>query len=159
MNYQDVIKQLNLVPLPEEGGFFRETYRHPDCTAIYYLISPDSFSGLHWVDQEEIFHFYAGAPVEMFQIDKNGEGKKIIIGNDIFHGHHPQVIVPGGTWQGTRLLNSHPNSWALLGCTVAPAFEYKNFHIETRATLQQKYPHLSKDIERFTSEHLKINAQ
>lgn len=166
MNYQDVIKKLNLIPLPEEGGYFRETYRSSrtvnsklgerrESTAIYYLISPESFSGLHWVDQEEIFHFYAGSPVEMFQINNAGEGKKILIGNDIFKDQHPQVIVPGGTWQGTRLLNSHPNAWALLGCTVAPGFDYENFHIEDRQALIQKFPHLTEDIKRFTNEHLK----
>ncbi len=157
---------MNLIPLPEEGGYFRETYRSDkvvqcdlglrrECTAIYYLISPESFSGLHWVDQEEIFHFYAGNSVEMFQIDKDGNGKKIIIGNDIFSGQSPQVIVPGGTWQGTRLLNSNENAWALMGCTVAPGFEYENFHIEDRASLTKKYPHLSEDIKRFTNDHLK----
>lgn len=166
MNYQDVIQRLNLSPLPEEGGYYRETYRstktvksilgtRTECTAIYYLISPESFSGLHWVDQEEIFHFYAGVPVEMFQIDKDGKGKKIILGNDIFQGHSPQVIVPGGTWQGTRLLNSHENAWALLGCTVAPGFEYENFHIEDRAALLEKFPHLGDDIKRFTNDELK----
>lgn len=165
-NYKDVIKQLNLVPLPEEGGYFRETYRsektvqselgpRKECTAIYYLISPESFSGLHWVDQEEIFHFYAGEPVEMFQITPDGKGNKIVIGNEIFEGQSPQVIVPGGTWQGTRLLNSHEDAWALLGCTVAPGFEIENFHIEDRETLLQKYPHLSEDIRRFTNEQLK----
>ncbi len=156
MNYKEVIKKLNLIPLPEEGGYFRETYRTKECTAIYYLISPESFSGLHWVDQEEIFHFYAGNPVEMFQINKDGTGKKLIIGNDFFSGEQPQVIVPGGTWQGTRLLKSAPDSWALLGCTVAPGFEYENFHIEDRTSLTKKYPHLSEDIKRFTNETLKI---
>lgn len=166
MNYQDVIKKLNLIPLPEEGGYFRETYRsekivqstlgtRKESTAIYYLISPESFSGLHWVDQEEIFHFYAGHPVEMFQIDKNGKGSKIILGSDIFNNQNPQVIVPGGTWQGTRLLNSQPDAWALLGCTVAPGFELENFHIEDRASLIKKYPHHSEDITRFTNDQLK----
>ena len=166
MNYKDVINQLNLTPLPEEGGYFRETYRsektvisslgnRKESTAIYYLISPESFSGLHWVDQEEIFHFYAGNPVEMFQIDKDGNGKKIIIGNDIFNSQQPQVIVPGATWQGTRLLSSSTDAWALLGCTVAPGFEIENFHIEDRARLIRKYPHLGEDIKRFTSDHLK----
>lgn len=166
MNYKDVIEKLSLIPLPEEGGYFRETYRsyrdvhsafgvRKESTAIYYLVSPESFSGLHWVDQEEIFHFYAGEPVEMFQIDKNGVGKKIVIGNDIFKGQSPQVVVPGGTWQGTRLLNSHGNAWALMGCTVAPGFDYQNFHIEDRASLTQKFPHLSSDIARFTNDQLK----
>lgn len=166
INYRDVIKEMKLHPLPEEGGYFRESYRsarmvksslglRSESTAIYYLISPESFSGLHWVDQEEIFHFYAGNPVEMFQIDENGVGKKIIIGNDIFNGQQPQVIVPGGTWQGTRLLNSSPDAWALLGCTVAPGFELENFHIEDRETLISKYPHLSEDIKHFTNDRLK----
>ena len=160
---EDVIKKLGLVPLPEEGGFYKETYRSnrkifskhlgdkSECTAIYYLITDESFSALHLVDQDEIFHFYAGSPVEMFQIDKEGKGSKVIIGNDIFEDQIPQIIVPHGIWQGTKLLNPTKGSWALLGCTVSPGFEFENFHIKPRAELQAIYPHLSSEIERFTN--------
>ncbi len=116
-NYSEVIKKLGLTPLPEEGGFYKETYRsarliispelgeRSESTAIYYLITPESFSALHAVDQDEIFHFYAGSPVEMLQIDKAGKESHIIIGQDIFNDQVPQVIVAHGVWQGTKLQN------------------------------------------------------
>lgn len=160
---EQVIKELKLIPLPEEGGFFFENYRsdcfiesrelgkRTECTAIYYLVTPESFSGLHWVDQNEIFHFYAGNSVEMFQITQDGQASKVIIGSDILKGERPQVIVPRKAWQGTKLLDPKPGSWALLGCTVAPGFEYENFHIESREQLVSRFPDLKEDIIRFTN--------
>lgn len=163
-HFTEVIKKLELVPLPEEGGFYKETYRSnrtvssqelgekTESTAIYYLITEESFSALHAVDQDEIFHFYAGSPVEMFQIDQNGVGSHILIGNDIFNYEIPQVIVAHGVWQGTKLKNPIPGSWALLGCTVAPGFELQHFHIKSREELIKIYPHLSKEIVKYTNE-------
>lgn len=159
----DVIKKLNLEPLPEEGGYYRETYRSnrkvestklgskSECTAIYYLITEDSFSALHVVDQDEIFHFYAGSPVEMFQIDEDGNSKMITLGSDIFEDQEPQVVVPHGTWQGTKLKNSKPGAWALLGCTVAPGFDFQNFHIKNRTQLIDIFPKHKENIIRFTN--------
>lgn len=167
MKANEVIKKLNLVPLPEEGGFYLETYRSPrriqssdlgemsECTAIYYLITHDSFSALHWVDMDEIFHFYAGAPVEMLQIDPDGESRKLVLGSNFSGGEIPQLAVPHGIWQGTKLLDPKPDSWALLGCTVAPGFEFRNFHIEGREALIKRFPNLKDDIVRFTGESLK----
>ena len=162
-HYEEVIKKLDLVPLPEEGGFFIETYRSNrlvsseelgekcESTVIYYLITHDSFSALHLVDMDEVFHFYAGSPVEMFQINEKGEGSKITIGNDIFNDEIPQVIVPHGVWQGTKLKDPKEGDWALLGCTVAPGFEIENFHIKNRKELCIEFPHLAEDIARYTN--------
>jgi predicted cupin superfamily sugar epimerase len=163
MHYKEVIKKLDLVPLPEEGGFYRETFRSnrivksevlgekSECTCIYYLITEESFSALHAVDQDEIFHFYAGSSVEMFQFTTDGESEITTIGNDIFNDEIPQVIVPNGVWQGTKLKEPKEGAWALLGCTVAPGFEIENFHIESRSELIQKFPHLKEQITRFTN--------
>lgn len=162
-HYSEIIKKLNLTPLPEEGGFYRETYRSKrmvtsealgeksECTVIYYLITEESFSALHLVDMDEVFHFYAGSPVEMFQINQNGEGSKITIGNDIFNDEIPQVFVPHGIWQGTKLKDPKEGDWALLGCTVAPGFDIENFHIKGRKELCAEFPHLSAEIERYTN--------
>lgn len=162
-HFSDVINKLQLTPLPEEGGFYKETYRSQrlvsskelgektECTAIYYLITEESFSALHAVDQDEIFHFYAGSPVEMFQIDRNGKGSHILIGNDIFNDESPQVIVPHGVWQGTKLKDPKPSAWALLGCTVAPGFELQHFHLKNRDELIQMFPHLSEEIKKYTN--------
>lgn len=163
LKLQDVITKLGLIPLPKEGGYYRETYRSsryiqsPDlgrkseCTAIYYLITRETFSALHVVDQDEIFHFYAGSPVQMFQINSLGESRKIVIGNDLEKGQVPQVIVPHGTWQGTKLLNPQEDNWALLGCTVSPGFDFENFHILDRAELSLKFPQHIAMIREFTN--------
>ena len=162
-HYSEVITKLGLVPLPEEGGYYKETYRSKrfiqsddlgkktECTAIYYLITEDSFSALHAVDQDEIFHFYAGNTVEMFQIDEKGNGKLINIGNKIFEDETPQVIVPHGVWQGTKLKDPRNGSWALLGCTVAPGFEFQNFHIKSREGLILQFPDHKELITKYTN--------
>jgi predicted cupin superfamily sugar epimerase len=162
MELKDIIKTLNLSPLPEEGGLFSETFRsrytvrvkydgkevsRAAGTCIYYLVTPDDFSALHKVQGEEIFHFYLGDPVEMVQLQDDGP-KKIIIGNDLESGHRPQVIVPAGVWQGTRL--SEGGKFALLGCTVNPGFEYEDFSIAGREELTKLYPSSKVEIERYT---------
>ncbi len=161
MTKDEVIAKFNLVPLPLEGGFYRETYRSTrlvqsalgerrEGTAIYYLVTEESFSALHVVDQDEIFHFYAGDAVEMFQILPDGTGRTIVIGNQIHLDETPQVIVPHGIWQGTKLRNPRQGGWALLGCNCAPGFEYENFHMKTRAELTAMYPQHVQQIANYT---------
>lgn len=163
MHHSKIIERMNLIPFPEEGGYYKETYRSnrmieskelgkkSECTAIYYLITPDSFSALHCVDQDEIFHFYAGSPVEMFQILPDGTANTITIGSDIMNDESPQVIVPHGVWQGTKLKDTSEESWALLGCTVAPGFEFKNFHLKSRDELLKIYPKHTDNIIKYTN--------
>jgi predicted cupin superfamily sugar epimerase len=163
MHYNEVIKKLDLIPLPEEGGFYRETFRSPryvtsdvlgkksECTSIYYLVTQDSFSALHAVDQYEIFHFYAGSPVEMLQLSPEGNKSVLILGNDIMNGEIPQVIVPFGVWQGTKLKNPKEGAWALLGCTVSPGFEFENFHFKPRNELISLFPQHKEDVIKFTN--------
>jgi predicted cupin superfamily sugar epimerase len=152
---QQVIQRLGLVPHPVEGGYFRETFRaqlsHPAellpaqyggprsaSTAIYYLLTPEGFSEIHRVASDEVFHFYAGDPVEMLQLRSDGEGRIVRIANDLEAGAEPQVVVPAGVWQGCRLLPG--GSWALMGCTVAPGFEFADYTTGERAALTQQYP-------------------
>ena len=149
MHYREIIKKLNLVPLPEEGGFYKETFRSnrlvksealgqkSECTAIYYLITEDSFSALHAVDQDEIFHFYLGDPVEMIQLYPDSRGEIFKIGNDIFNGFFPQVLVPKGVWQGCRLING--GRFALMGTTMSPGFDYSDYESGKREILIQQY--------------------
>lgn len=152
---QQIIDRLRLVPLTIEGGYFRETYRAsllipgdglPNeyggernvSTAIYYLLTPETFSSIHRVKSDEVFHFYAGDPVEMLQLWPDGSGRIVVISNDLAAGHEPQHIVPVGVWQGCRLA---PNgSWGLMGCTVAPGFDYADFELCNRAALIASYP-------------------
>ena len=162
---EDVIKKLGLKPLPEEGGYFKETYRSPGAlpartlgidgngervvsTAIYYLLVPTSFSALHRLKSDEIFHFYSGDPVEMIQIDPDGNLKQFIIGPDIFKGHTPQVVVPAGTWQASRLKPG--GQWALLGTTVAPGFEFEDFEMGDQDKMSDRFPQHRTEILRFS---------
>jgi len=162
---QKVIDRLQLVPLPIEGGYFRETYRSPlrhpghalpaeyggernASTAIYYLLTPDTFSALHRVKSDEVFHFYAGDPVEMLQLRSDGDAAVVLIGNDLAAGHEPQVVVPAGVWQGCRLVPG--GRWALMGCTVAPGFDYADFEAARRAELVRDYPEQAEMIAALT---------
>lgn len=161
-----VIKILDLKPLPEEGGYFRETYRSDKVdaparifglasdeprvisTAIYYLVRPESFSALHRIKSDEVFHFYAGDPVEMIQIDEACKLTRYTIGNDLLNGDTPQVVVRKGTWQALKLKDG--GAWALMGTTVSPGFEFSDFELGHREKMLSEYPHLKNDIIRFT---------
>src|SRR5207248_10185372 len=143
----DVIRLLGLRPHPVEGGFFRETYRSPDAlpaaalprhradrsagTAIYYLLKPGHVSEMHTLPGDEIYHFYLGSPVRMLQLWPDGSGKEVFIGSDIAAGQVPQLVVPSGVWQGSRLAGEE--GFALVGCTMAPGFEYSGYRNAGRA--------------------------
>ena len=151
---QQIQDLLNLQPHPIEGGYFAETYRsgqtlakgslpsHPGdrplATAIYYLLTPDTFSALHRLPGDEIFHFYLGDPVEMLQLHPNGRGEVVLLGQDIAQGMRPQHIVPGGTWQGSRLRAG--GTLALLGTTMAPGFDAEDYVTGDRQELTRLYP-------------------
>jgi predicted cupin superfamily sugar epimerase len=162
---QQVIEHLQLEPLTIEGGFYRETYRSSlkmpaaalaseygdernASTAIYYLLTPETFSVIHRVKSDEVFHFYAGDPVEMLQLGPNGSGRVVIIGNDLAAGHEPQVIVPAGVWQGCRLVGD--GRWALMGCTVSPGFDYADYSAGGRAEFVAAYPDFASMITALT---------
>lgn len=168
MTANEIIEMLDLRPLPEEGGYYRETYRsnipsvpartygiNSDTnrnvsTAIYYLVIPESFSALHRVKSDEIFHFYSGDPVEMIQIDQRGNLQRLTLGNDIAAGQSPQVVVPHGVWQALRLKDG--GKWALMGTTVAPGFEFEDFEVGERESMLQQFPQHRDDIIRFSRE-------
>jgi uncharacterized protein len=164
---EEVIRILSLVPLPREGGFFRETYRSklripPEAlppvydgprqagTGIYYLLTPGSASLIHRLPGDEIFHFYLGDPVEMFQLHPNGKAYSIIIGSDLERGMQPQVVVPAGAWQGSRLVAG--GRFALMGTTMAPGFEGDDFEAGNRAVLLRQFPEYADLIRALTPE-------
>jgi len=155
----DVIRALDLRPHPVEGGYFRETYRAAGTvaahggtrhvsTAIYYLLKPGHVSELHVLPGDEVFHFYMGSPVRMLQLWPDGSGREITLGPNLSAGEVPQVVVPGGVWQGTRLLGD--TGFALLGCTVAPGFDYADYTSATRAELTAQWPAFAQQIEGLT---------
>jgi len=140
---------LHLQPHPVEGGSFRRTYtsagsvdlprgQRPTGTAIYYLLEPGTFSEMHVLDSDEIFHFYLGDPVEMLQLHPNGHSEIHIIGPDLTAGQHVQLVVPAGIWQGTRLIGE--GKVALLGCTVTPGFDFADYRGGNYAELAKKWP-------------------
>ena len=116
MTADDAIRRLGLQPHPVEGGYFRETYRSPYSTAIYYLLKPGHVSEMHLLPGDEIYHFYFGSPLRMLQLWPDGTGREVLIGSDVAAGQVPQVVVPGGVWQGSRLATD--DGFALVGCTM-----------------------------------------
>jgi predicted cupin superfamily sugar epimerase len=162
MTAEEVIAKLNLTPLPLEGGFFRQTYKGTQAiefpalgmrsvsTAIFYLVTPESFSALHRVKSDEMFHFYAGDPVEMIQISPSGELTKHVVGSGFMEGQSPQVLVEIGVWQGLKLKEG--GSWALMGTTVAPGFEYDDFDLGKRSRLVAQFPQHRESIIKLTRE-------
>jgi len=157
---------LDLAPHPE-GGFFRETYRAAEAlpagalparyggdralgTAIYYLLAPDAFSALHRLRSDEVFHFYAGDPVEMLLLAAGGRGEVLTLGGDLAAGQRPQHVVPAGVWQGARLRAG--GAWALLGTTVAPGFDFADYEAGARAALQRAWPAFAPLIAALTPE-------
>jgi uncharacterized protein len=131
--YQEVVKQLNLSPHPEKG-YYLETFRdsvtnneRADSTAIYYLLEKDVISEWHRVlDAVEIWHYYAGAPLELsLSTDDGTPVRKAVLGADIFNGQVPQVIVRRKEWQRAVSLGD----WTLVGCTVAPGFQFESFEM------------------------------
>ncbi len=159
MTADDVIRVLNLQPHPVEGGFFREIYRSDRAvpsyggtrslaTTIYYLLMPGHVSELHVLPGDEIFHFYLGAPVRMLQLHPDGTGREIVLGNDLLAGQVPQLVVPAGVWQGTRLVGDE--GFALLGATMAPGFDFADYVGGSRAALTARWPAFAAEIARLT---------
>ena len=162
----DKIKSLlNLIPHPEEGGYYVETYRSPHhipgdtlpegykdarpfTTAIYYLLTPDTFSAMHRLPTDEIFHFYLGDPVEMLQLLPDGSGRVVTLGSDILNGTHLQVTVMKGVWQGSRLLPG--GQFALLGTTMSPGFERADYEPGMKDMLIKSYPRFRELISALT---------
>jgi predicted cupin superfamily sugar epimerase len=128
---EHIIRQLGLEPHPE-GGHFRETWRAPTAgseraagTAIYYLLREGEQSHWHRVDAAEIWHWYAGSPLELSLSPDGNALERRVLGNRLDSGEAPQVIVPENCWQSARSLGA----WTLVGCTVSPAFEFAGFEM------------------------------
>jgi predicted cupin superfamily sugar epimerase len=162
---QQLIAALGLQPLPQEGGYYRETYRgaerlsaaalpsrygrdKPAATAIYYLLTPDTCSALHRLPTDEIFHFYLGSPVEMLRLWPDGRGELVVLGPDVLAGQSPQTVVPCGVWQGSMLIPG--GEFALLGTTMAPGFDFADYEPADRAVLIRLYPQFAERIEHLT---------
>ena len=129
MTAAEIIALLQLERHPE-GGWYRQTFRDDNpggrahSTLIYFLLEAGHRSHWHRVDSAEVWHWYAGAPLELL-IGDNGPTTALIVGNDLGAGQRPQGVVPPGVWQSARSLGD----WTLVGCTVAPGFEFEHFEL------------------------------
>jgi predicted cupin superfamily sugar epimerase len=167
---KELIARLGLVPLPVEGGLFRQTYLadetlaatalparygrpKPLSTAIYYFLTadPDSFSALHRLPTEEVYHFYLGDPVEMLLLHPDGRSEEVRLGSDVLSGERVQFVVPRGVWQGSWLRAG--GVFALLGTTMAPGFDPADYEGGDRQRLLDAYPGAAVLIRALTRVH------
>lgn len=159
------IDKLELQPHPE-GGYYKEVYRSEDIisfnclsiryngdrcamTSIYYLLQEENKSHFHKVNSDETWHYYEGdSTIELLMITHEGRVKRIRLGRDLTCGEYFQFTVPKNCWFAAHLVNK--SGFALVGCTVAPGFEFKDFHLGKAHELKALYPSLSRIIDQFT---------
>ena len=164
---ENLIQHLSLIPHPE-GGWFREVYRssemistdslparfsqpHSFSTSIYYLLQHYDFSAFHRIKSDEVWHFYLGSPVKLY-ILKDAELELIMLGDNPGAGHIFQFTVPHGCWFAAEV--SIPESFALLGCTVSPGFEFSDFEMATLEDLEPEFGKYATLIRRMTRKSL-----
>lgn len=150
---QSYIQALQLQPHPE-GGFFSESYRSAQtmalsapgggtqqrnvCTAIYFLLEAGNFSAFHRIQSDEIWHFYAGQALEVLELLPDGQLCCTRLGSDILRGEIPQYVVPANTWFASRVAEG--GTFSLVGCTVAPGFDFADFRLARRQELLEIFP-------------------
>jgi uncharacterized protein len=165
MTAEEIRELLGLEAHPCEGGHFVQTWKSEEeiplaalpsrysspraaGTAIYYLIEPSTFSEMHRLVSDEVFHFYLGDPLEMLQLWPDGSSRVVVLGSDLAAGMVPQLVVPKNVWQGSRLMPG--GSLALFGCTVSPGFEFADYETGKRVELSREYPEVAALIEALT---------
>lgn len=161
---EDWIKQLQLTE-HIEGGAFREVYRSPlqiaaqalpgtfdavrnICTSIYFLLKQDQFSAFHRIKSDELWHFYYGDPLIVYEIDMTGKLTEHLLGNDPRQGQQFQCVIKAGSWFASRVKAG--GVYALAGCTVAPGFDFADFELAEREALTKEYPAYQRLIEELT---------
>lgn len=150
MQVNDYIQQLQLLPHPE-GGYYKETYRSESltnfegfegprnyCTGIYFLIEKNNFSALHRIQSDEMWHFYAGDALEVIEITPQGKLIVTKVGNNLTNGDVFQYTVKAGHWFGSRVKQG--GEFSLVGCTVAPGFDFRDFEMADRNEILQLFP-------------------
>lgn len=148
-----------------EGGYFVETYRAAETipqqalparfsgdrnfsTGIYFLLETHHFSALHRIQADELWHFYAGGPLNVYVIHPAGQLEIIRLGNNPEQGEVFQAVVPAGCWFGSKPADG--TAYSLVGCTVAPGFDFADFELADRTVLSQQYPQHREVIEQLT---------
>ncbi len=164
VNAADYIRELDLQPHPE-GGYFRETYRSGEkvagsglparyggeravSTGIYFLLTGDTFSAFHRLRSDEIWHFYAGDPVRVHLLHGNHQHEEVVVGPQLERGQTFQLVIPAGCWFAARV--EKPDGFTLVGCTVAPGFDFADFELAEREQLAAAHPAHRELIASFT---------
>jgi len=160
------IEKLGLAAHPE-GGYYRQTYKsdltltreslpaeftgpRAASTTIYFLLHGEEFSAFHRLRSDEVWHFYVGATLVVHVIDEAGKYSEILLGSDPDGGEVLQSVVKAGCWFASRVRDGR--SFALVGCTVAPGFDFEDFEMARREALVRDYPQHRGVIERLTRE-------
>ena len=154
----EIVRELGLEPHPE-GGYFRETYRAASrdasgraaSTLIYFLLLRGQVSKLHRIDADEGWHLHLGGPLLIHELDErapDGPPQVTTLGFDLMHGERPQHVVMAGRWFGAELGSAA--EFALVGCSVAPAFEFERFELADRAALRSRFAGAAALIDRLT---------
>jgi len=149
------IRRLKL-ELHPEGGYFSTVYRSIansesgklHSTSIYYLLEGTQRSTLHRLRSDELWHFYTGTSIQIYIIEPSGHLKRKLLGNDLNEGQEFQCCVPANHWFCAELIE--PNSFALVGCTMAPGFDYEDFELADPHELSAQYPQHTELVKRFT---------
>ncbi len=161
---EELIDKLQLEKHPE-GGYFKETYRSetllPESalpsefssdrnasTCIYFMLTSDEFSAFHKVNQDEAWHFYLGETITLHRVSHEGEYSQVSIGNDFSQKETPQFVVPAQHWFAAEIKTE--DSFALVGCTVAPGFDFEDFNLAEPQKLQQLFPQHIEIIQKLT---------
>lgn len=156
-----IVKTLGLEPHPERG-YYHQTYRASSdvqsqphggtraaSTAIYFLVTADEPSTfLHRLISDEVFHLYDGGPLEILRLFPDGRWDVAVLGMNLDAGERPQIVIPAGTWFGTELRAGA--SHCLIGCTVAPGFEFGDFELAQGPELEARYPEAAARIRRMS---------
>jgi predicted cupin superfamily sugar epimerase len=164
ISISQIIERLNLEPHPE-GGYFRETYRSSGkiqqdslgpgfeglrnySTCIYFLLTSNDFSAFHRIKQDEIWHFYDGSPIRLHVINPSGAYTQHLIGRELAKGETPQLVVPAGCWFAAEVEGQ--NIYSLVGCTVSPGFDFRDFEMISRQELISLFPSHKQIISKLT---------
>ena len=157
LDAMQVIEKLGLVPLEGEGGMYLQTYISDTPygdgslgTAIYYMLTANSFSHMHKLEGDEIYHFYLGDPVELCLLHEDGTSEIVRLGQNLAEGEEVQHIVPKGTWQGSHLAPG--GEWALVGTTNFPGYRDAEYQHGSREELIKAYPDMEKYIRILTGD-------
>lgn len=164
MNIDELVRHFGLAPHPE-GGWYVQTYKSAGCisgdalpegwgrhafsTGILFLLGQGEYSHLHRIRQDEMWHFYLGGPLRLATLSPDGRSEEILLGQDILHGQQVQVVVPAGTWFGAT--PGCGSAFSLVGCTVAPGFEFADFELARPEVLLRDFPDCRAMIREFSA--------